>query len=125
MTHDELNNRIEQFNCLELPGQPMSMHMGTSYLVNDLWKEILRLRAAGEADEFEALKKKNATIASAGNVLRDAVRDFNAVATFRENDDLCYHCGTDENHMHKPTCQFIVLQNALLRAVDAWQLVAK
>jgi hypothetical protein len=49
MTHDELEKRIEQFNSLSLPGQPMSMHMGTSYLVSDLWKEVLRLRAAGDA----------------------------------------------------------------------------
>jgi len=41
---DELKSRIEQFNSLSLPGQGMSMHMGTSYLVNDLWREVLRLR---------------------------------------------------------------------------------
>ena len=46
---DELNKRIEQFNSLSLPGQPMAMHMGTSYLINDLWKKILSLRAAGDA----------------------------------------------------------------------------
>lgn len=33
-----LAERVEQFNCMELPGQPMMMHMGTSYLVNDLWR---------------------------------------------------------------------------------------
>lgn len=39
-----LEERVNQFNCLELPGQPMGMHMGTSYLVNDLWREVKRLR---------------------------------------------------------------------------------
>lgn len=42
---DELEKRVQQFNSLSLPGQPMGMHMGTSYLVNDLWREIQRLRA--------------------------------------------------------------------------------
>lgn len=39
-----LRERVRQFNALELPGQPMATHMGTSYLVNDLWdanKEML------------------------------------------------------------------------------------
>jgi len=60
MTHDELEKRIEQFNSLSLPGQPMSMHMGTSYLVSDLWKEILRLRTAGDvmADTSGILRNK-------------------------------------------------------------------
>jgi hypothetical protein len=40
---DNLSERVEQFRCLELPGQPMSMHMGTSYLISDLWKEVERL----------------------------------------------------------------------------------
>ena len=39
-----LEERVYQFNTLKLPGQPMSMHMGTSYLVNDLWREVQRLR---------------------------------------------------------------------------------
>jgi hypothetical protein len=52
---DELGERVVKFSCLELPGQPQSMHMGTSYLVSDLWREVQRLRAliaakpAGEA----------------------------------------------------------------------------
>lgn len=41
---DELAERVIQFMSLELPGQPRSMHMGTSYLVNDLWREVQRLR---------------------------------------------------------------------------------
>lgn len=37
--------RLNKFRRLELPGQPPSMHMGTAYLVEDLWKEIVALRA--------------------------------------------------------------------------------
>jgi hypothetical protein len=38
-----LKERVNQFNTLSLPGQPSGVHMGTSYLVNDLWKKILEL----------------------------------------------------------------------------------
>ena len=41
---DDLEERVRQFNCMELPGQPFGMHMGTNYLVNDLWREVQRLR---------------------------------------------------------------------------------
>ena len=37
---EDLKKRVDDFNSLRLPGQPFGMHMGTSYLVNDLWKEI-------------------------------------------------------------------------------------
>lgn len=39
----DLQSRVELFNTLQLPGQGMSMHMGTSYLVNDLWRTVERL----------------------------------------------------------------------------------
>ena len=39
-----LEERVTAFNMMELPGQPRFMHMGTSYLVNDLWQEIQRLQ---------------------------------------------------------------------------------
>ena len=42
---DDLENRVQQFGMMQLPGQPMGMHMGTSYLVNDLWREVQKLRA--------------------------------------------------------------------------------
>jgi hypothetical protein len=41
-----LEERVDAFALMELPGQPRVMHMGTSYLVNDLWREIQRLNAA-------------------------------------------------------------------------------
>lgn len=49
MTDDEvdkmtLEERVVAFQSLSLPGQPMAMHMGTSYLVNDLWREVQRQR---------------------------------------------------------------------------------
>lgn len=41
---DDLEERVNKFHLLELPGQPMAMHMGTSYLVSDLWREVKKLR---------------------------------------------------------------------------------
>lgn len=38
----ELKARVLQFDMLELPGQPMGMHMGTSYLVHDLLRALER-----------------------------------------------------------------------------------
>lgn len=43
---DDLQERVEKFQAMELPGQPIGMHMGTMYLVNDLWREVRRLRDA-------------------------------------------------------------------------------
>lgn len=37
--------RAVDFACLRLPGQPIGMHMGTSYLVHDLAAEVRKLRA--------------------------------------------------------------------------------
>lgn len=47
-----LKERKNQFHFLELPGQPQGMHMGTSYLVTDLWKA-----ASDAADALEALDR--------------------------------------------------------------------
>ena len=56
MTPDErrvdLEDRINKFHMLQLPGQPMGMHMGTSYLVNDLWHEFERV-STGADMKFE------------------------------------------------------------------------
>jgi hypothetical protein len=48
---DDLEERVQKFNAMILPGQMQMMHMGTSYLVNDLWREVKRLRAASTAAE--------------------------------------------------------------------------
>lgn len=46
-----LDERVRMFNCLELPGQGMGMHMGTFYLVSDLWHEVKRLRDLRHTDQ--------------------------------------------------------------------------
>lgn len=40
----DLESRVESFSLMELPGQPRFMHLGTSYLVNDLWREVKHLK---------------------------------------------------------------------------------
>jgi hypothetical protein len=35
-TPEEIYERCVQFSMMRLPGQPFGIHMGTSYLVNDL-----------------------------------------------------------------------------------------
>lgn len=42
--YEELKEKVVQFQMMELPGQPRSMHIGTWYLVSELWREIKRLR---------------------------------------------------------------------------------
>lgn len=54
MTVDSLEDRVLKFSMLELEGQPRFMHMGTSYLVNDLWSEVRRLRAEVEGLRSDA-----------------------------------------------------------------------
>lgn len=41
---DSLEERVIKFLALELPGQQPFMHMGTGYLVSDLWREVVRLK---------------------------------------------------------------------------------
>jgi len=41
---DDLEERVQKFTTLSLPGQPVMMHMGTARLVSDLWREVQRLR---------------------------------------------------------------------------------
>jgi hypothetical protein len=52
-------DRAVDFSMLRLPGQPMVMHMGTSYLVNDLAAEVRKLRAANT--DLLALAKRYAS----------------------------------------------------------------
>ena len=54
---DDLKDRVEKFRALQLPGQPMGMHMGTSYLVNDLWREVQHLR--GLVEGYKNLAKQS------------------------------------------------------------------
>ena len=46
-TVESLEARVMAFMTLELPGQPPMMHMGTSYLVQDLMAEVRRLSPRG------------------------------------------------------------------------------
>lgn len=41
---EDLETRVKQFRSMSLPGQPIGMHMGTAYLINDLWSEVQFLR---------------------------------------------------------------------------------
>lgn len=49
----DLIERVALFHMLSLPGQPQGMHMGTSYLVNDLLRTVEELRS-----EIEELHSK-------------------------------------------------------------------
>lgn len=73
---DDLKDRIEKFNLLELPGQPMMMHMGTSYLVGDLWREINRLTAnqQEQRDFIQRLERLLGEAASERDKLRAALK---------------------------------------------------
>ena len=53
-----LKDKVFQFNVGELPGQPIGRHMGTYYLVNELYEEVERLTAQVEHLKFE-LDKHN------------------------------------------------------------------
>lgn len=47
---DDLSERVKKFNTLALPGQSPMMHMGTNYLVNDLWREVELWKSRWEAE---------------------------------------------------------------------------
>lgn len=51
-----LKDRVRAFNLLQLPGQPQGMHMGTSYLVSDLWRTVEELsEALRKASQFVSI----------------------------------------------------------------------
>ena len=70
---NDLEERVYKFQTGELPGQPMSMHMVTLYLVNDLWQEIKRLRkikvAATEIINAKTQAKRNIALDELANEL--------------------------------------------------------
>lgn len=55
---DTLKDRVLQFNKGQLPGQPIASHMGTVYLVNDLWREVERLSGANDGAALIAQERK-------------------------------------------------------------------
>ncbi len=52
MTFSDLQDRVNKFAALELPGQPQEMHLDTNFLVGDLWRAV----QAGVATYDEATK---------------------------------------------------------------------
>ncbi len=52
----DLKERVMQFEMLQLPGQPMGMHMGTAHLVGDLVSEIEKLQAQLEEERCVTAK---------------------------------------------------------------------
>lgn len=56
----KLEQKVKNFNCLRLPGQGLSIHMGTSYLVNDLWRSIQALLTALSEKEGEIERLRQA-----------------------------------------------------------------
>lgn len=48
---ESLEERVKKFERMEIPGQPIAMHMGTLYLMKDLWQEVQRLRQKVEEME--------------------------------------------------------------------------
>lgn len=71
---DDLEERVELFNMMELPGQPRIMHIGTQYLVNDLWKEIKRLRSENELSNANNLTLKEKVDLERGKSWEDLAR---------------------------------------------------
>ena len=40
----DIEDRCTRFTAMQLPGQPQGMHLGTSYLINDM-RSLIRLLA--------------------------------------------------------------------------------
>lgn len=69
MARESLYDRALQFSLLQLPGQPQGMHMGTSYLVNDL------VRALKAADEKIAALSHKSSEAPGWRAIESAPKD--------------------------------------------------
>lgn len=117
MEQKSLKSRVEDFNALRLPGQMPMMHMGTLYLVNDLWREIERLQkeiaeqrdqileeaaiiasnsclvppdgGQPSAEEIEAADRAAQAIRAAKSTQRDWLSCAPAQAAMRTTDDNC------------------------------------
>ena len=61
----DLEARVRQFNEGTLPGQPLGTHMGTMYLVNDLWSSLASERQARETAERERDEARELSVACA------------------------------------------------------------
>ena len=65
----EIDDRVLQFKTLRLPGQPMTMHIGTSNLVGDMLDAIIALDRQ-RLDLLDALRRIM-TYAHDGAAVRD------------------------------------------------------
>jgi hypothetical protein len=81
---DDLEKRVQQFQTLQLPGQPIGMHMGTANLVNDLWRELKktseseyewRVKAQILIEQLAALKTQLATANRDADALAKIVQE--------------------------------------------------
>jgi hypothetical protein len=88
----DFETRVDQFHALELPGQPIGMHMGTMYLISDLWKAYRAL-----IDALEKAQGENDMLVSVMADLAERATAAIAKATAQRN-----------------------AANALLRGVLAW-----
>jgi hypothetical protein len=69
-----LDEKLNAFYNLQLPGQPKFMHMGTMRLVRDLEKEIYRLQSEPNKVEEESLKEPCNSKQEKRRELEDQVR---------------------------------------------------
>ena len=102
---DSLEERIKQFEMMRLPGQPRAIHMGTSYLITDLWREVKKLRGAldglQESKEVTILDK---SLAESFERLREFARS--------RNPGQCKMMSVEDN-CKCPLCDLDRLENAI------------
>ena len=72
-TKEDLSERVRLFNILQLPGQSPMMDMGTAYLINDLHREVKKLRTE--------IVRKDEAIAS----FRSAIQSGEEWSAFHES----------------------------------------
>ena len=105
--NDDLKERVQKFQTLSLPGQGMSMHMGPSYLVNDLWREVLRLREDGYR-LTQKLAQAQVDLEVKQGLLDDAIR---------KGLQLCEQNGTLLMEAHKAHEELIKAEQMVLLAL--------
>jgi hypothetical protein len=87
--HD-LDERVFQFRLMELPGQPMMMHMGTNRLVNDLHAELKRERA-----RVADLEANNPKLWAADSITHKKCGGLMYGPLITGNIVVCSRCGAD------------------------------
>jgi hypothetical protein len=82
----DLEERVRQFRTLSLPGQEISMHMGTSYLVNDLMREVTRLQ--GEIENARCLAYNSIPDRTSEDAKSDLCEQVNDLALVLKKEQL-------------------------------------